>query len=222
MSNEENGSNEDISVDQLKESLAQKDSVVTDLQGQLDALKSKTNELLGETKAAKQKAKDESAAAQLAQLDKAKKNGDFEQMLKSSEEARTNLSTQLEQLQGKVSSEKTKNAAMKIASMMADGSNADILSDYIGKRLKYTDDGVKVLDAAGNLTVSSLEDLKAEFESGDKYKSLLRGNKSSGGSATGSGSSASGMTELTRADFDKLNSVQKMEFIRVKGGKVID
>ena len=110
---------------------------------------------------------------------------------------------------------------MKIASEIADGDNADIISDYLSKRLKYTDDGIRVLDSSGDLTVSSLDDLKNEFKNSNRWSSLLRGNQSSGGGAPGGKSGGATSNEIKRSEFDKMDATSKSTFC-LKGGKVID
>ena len=100
--------------------------------------------------------------------------------------------------------------------------NAEILSEQIAKRLKNTDEGLKVTDSNGQLTVSSFEDLRNEFKSNERYSSLLRGNQSSGGGASG-GNSGSATAEKTksRADFDNMIPLKQMEFIK-SGGAIFD
>jgi hypothetical protein len=106
---------------------------------------------------------------------------------------------------------------MKLAAEIADGANAELLSEFIGRRLKFHDDGVKVTDNSGNLTVSSLSDLKTEFQNDAKYSALLKGNQSSGGGASG-GSNSSGATKVrNRAEFEALNPAKRMEFIKSGG-----
>lgn len=202
---------EDKSTDQSE--------IIKDLKAQVLAMQGKANELLDETKKAKNKAREEAAAKELAELDKARKSGDYEQMLKSSEEKRAELEDKLKELNTKVGSEKTKRAAMKIAAELADGSNAELLSEFVSRRIKYTDEGVKVTTESGELTVSTLDQLKQEFEVSDKYRSLLRGNKASGGGAAGAGSGATSGKTITRNQFDALSNKDK--FI-ADGGKVIN
>lgn len=198
-----------------------KDEVISELNSQIEAMRSKMGELLGEAKKAKLKAKEESEAKERAKLEKAKRDGDIEQLLKSSESERSKLSEQLQKLQQSVSSEKISNESMRLATELADGSNAELLSEFISKRLKYTEEGIKVLDVHGDLTVSSLDDLKKEFTSSEKYKSLLRGIKSSGGGASGSGNSVPTTKTIDRATFDKMPQDQRMDFFK-SGGKVVD
>lgn len=203
------------------DSTLNKDDIIADLQKQLESVKNKSDELLSETKKAKQKAREEAEAKEQARLERAKKEGDFEQLLKSSEKQRTELHEQLEALRGKVSSEKIKTESLKLAAELADGHNAEILSEFIARRLKYTDDGLKVLDSNGELTVSRIEDLKNEFTNSEKYRSLLRGNKSSGGGAQGSGNSVPTTKQISRHSFDKMEPSAQMKHIK-SGGTVVD
>lgn len=165
---------------------------IEDLQKQIDALSGEKekilanrDEVLGELKTFKQKAREAEEAAEAARKEKLKKEGDHEQLYKSSEAEREKLANQLQELQNNIYQEKVGNQAMKMAAEMADGYNAELLAEQIQKRLKYTEDGMKVTDASGELTVSSLDDLKAEFKNSERFQALLRGNQASGGGATG-------------------------------------
>ncbi len=198
-----------------------KDDIIADLQKQLAAVNSKTNELLAETKKAKQKARDEADAKELAKLEKAKREGDYEQLLKSSESERSKLADELNKYKFKISTKEIQNHSLQIATELADGNNAELLSEFIQKRLKYTDDGIKVLDGNGELTVSSIDDLKKEFQNSSKYKSLIRGVKSSGGSAQGSGNSVTHTKEMSRSSFDQMTHGDRSKFMK-DGGKLID
>lgn len=212
----------EVSIQELQQQLQAKDALTLDLQRQLEAVKGKADQLLDETKKAKAKARDEAEAKSLAERQRAEKAGDFEQLLKSSEAERSLLADQLNTLNNKVSNEKKQTAAMKLANELADGPNAELLSDFVAKRLKYTDEGLKVTDVDGNLTVSSLEDLKTEFSNNAKYKALLRGNQSTGGGAPGSGSGANAVAnkQIPRADFEAMSQAKRMDFIQ-KGGSLI-
>ena len=183
-----------------------------------DSMAAKNQELLAETKKAKGDSKAAQDAALLENENKAKAKGDYEQLHKSSEEGRKSLESQLETLRGGIATEKKTNAAMKMASELAEGSNAELLSEFIGRRLRYTDDGIKVLDSSGDSTIATVDDLKKEFQSDDKYGSLLSGNKSTGGSASGStDSGGAAVKEMNRADFEKLNPLKRMEFMKSGG-----
>ena len=228
MTEEINNEQPEISVEDLQKALSEKDAIIQDLQNQFGAVKSKADQLLDETKKAKAKARAEAEAKEQAEYERlsakarrAKKNGDFEQLLASSEKQRKELEERLNSLQNNISTEKTRSESLRIASELADGANAEILSEFISKRIKYTDEGIKVLDQDGSLTVSSLDDLKNEFANSAKYKSLIRGSKSSGGGAVGDGGSASETMTVDRAKFESMNAEQRMVFVR-KGGKIQD
>lgn len=171
-----------------------------------------------QAKAARREA--DAKAAQEAE-ERARSAGDFEQLHKSSEEARKALQAQLDDLQSGIARERESGTAMKIAAELADGANADILSRFIGERLRYTDEGIKVTNNNGELTVSTLDDLKNEFANSERYGSLLRGRQSSGGGASGGRSGGGAAKEMTRQEFDNLPPDKRMEFVK-GGGKTID
>ena len=210
----------------MEQQLEQRDAIIADLQAQFSAVKGKSDELLSEAKMAKQKARDAAESRERAKLDKARQEGDFEQLLKSSESERNNLNEQLNSLRTNISTEKVRSQAMQIAAELADGANAELLSEFVQKRIKYTDDGtIKVLDQNGDLTVSSLEDLKNEFTNNERYKALIRGTKSSGGGAPGSTASSASNTSkvktIDRATFDTMSHPDRAAFFK-DGGKMVD
>lgn len=194
---------------------------IADLQAQNEAMKNKNSELLGETKKAKELRRQAEQQAQKEADEKARKAGDYEQLYKSSTEEKQRLEQQLEEIKLGTAKEKQKNTAMRIAGELAEGANAEILADYIAKRLKYTDDGIKVTDTNGDLTVSTLEQLKDEFSKSTRFASLLKGSQASGGSAPGGGKSTSGDKVMTRSEWDKQNAADKAKFVK-SGGKVVD
>lgn len=200
-----------------------KEDTITDLRSQVSAMQAKMNELLGEAKVAKQKAREEREAKEQAKLEKARKEGDYEQLLKSSEKERASLSDQLNKMHHQFSSEKIQKESLRLAAEMADGANAELLSEFISRRLKYTDDGLKVLDRNGELTVSSIDDLKAEFQKSEKYKSLLRGIKSSGGNAKGNRQTEMNAKSnvMTRSEFEAMDVQSRMDHCK-SGGIVVD
>lgn len=179
------------------------------------SIKSKMNELLSETKKAK-------AERSRAQEEAAKKNGDFEQLFESQKQKTQEWQTRFEELNGQIASEKVNTEALKIASNIADGANAELLATFVKNRLKYSEEGVQVLDNSGQLTVSSLDDLANEFKQDPKFSSLVKSPNSVGGGATGNSSGASGSAKvMTRSDFDKADPSKRMTFIK-SGGSLIE
>ena len=140
-----------------------------------ESMKSKLGELLAETKKAKAAAKASDEVAEREAREKAQKAGDYEQLHKSSEVARQSLESQLSALKDGISSEKKSSASLRLAGELAEGHNAELLSEFIGRRLKYTDDGLKVIDGSGDLTIASIDDLKNEFNMpADKQHAFIR------------------------------------------------
>jgi len=190
------------------------------LRKELEALKAKNQELLDETKKAKRKADEESRLKEEARQEKLKKDGDYEQLFKSAEQKARELEERLRSKDEEKANEVAKTEAMKLASQLADGYNAELLQEFLVKRIKYTEDGIRVLDSNGGLTVSSLADLKNEFEKSDKFKALLRGSKATGGGASGTNGGATSAS-VDRKTFDSWNWQQKAEHLKQKG-TVID
>jgi hypothetical protein len=192
------------------------------LQSQIDAMQSKNDELLGEAKKAKAARRQAEEDKRLEAEAKAKKEGDFEHLFKSSEQKRQEYEKDLADLKGSIAREKCETKALEIANQIANGPNeAMLLSGHIVKRLSHSDGSFTVLDASGNPSVMKMDNLKEEFNSNDLYSSLLKGNQSSGGGAAGSGSGGGATKTATREEFGLLNSKQKMEFTK-SGGKITD
>jgi hypothetical protein len=208
---------EEVDVTALQDQLTTLQESNQALTDQFDAIKSKNDELLTETKTAKE-AKRKAEADAITEKDRmAKESGDFESLYKSSSEKLQMTESTLSQLQGRIEKEQKGNAAMKIAADLAEGSNIDLLSTFIDTRLSFQEGALKVTDGSGNLTISSLDDLKAEFKNDPKFASLLKGNQSSGGGATGGNNSGSAAKTKSRAEFTALNPADQMSFMKSGG-----
>jgi len=215
-----------MSEEQTAEELAAANEAATvannlEWQGKLDAiiadnerLTAKITESNKHTKAAETKA---------AKEEKERLEGDknFEQLYKSSELEREALNQQITDGNLKAASTSEDNAAMALANELTkDTKRARLLAKELKGRLKYMDDGIKVIDVNGNLTVSTLADLKLEVQKNPDYDFLIDGVDSSGGSASGSNNSGSAKKTITRAEFEALNPASRMSFAKeMKAGK---
>ncbi len=175
----EGGSSDTPTVEQLQEQIA-------GALKSIDSLKAKNDELLGEKKKEANKRREAEELAKTEAEEKAKAKGDYEQLHKSAmdeleKERKINTDNIARQ-----SAKDIKISAMQIAGDLADGTNAELLSEFVAKRLKYSEGEVKVTDLNGELTISTISDLKTEFSNDERFSSLLKGNQSSGGSAAGS------------------------------------
>lgn len=180
------------------------------LKQQAESMKNKMNELLGEKKR-------EQAERLKAQEEAARKAGDFEQLYKSQEEQTNQYKQQLEELQNQIAKEKEQATALSIASKLADGDNAELLATFVQNRVKYTQEGIKILDESGQLTVATVDDLVNEFKNAPKFSALIRGSQGSGGGAAGNvGGGGAASKVMSRQEFEKLDPAKQMQF--VKGG----
>lgn len=178
---------------------------INDLSSQLGKVKSKNEELLTEKKTAQQKAREAEEAKKFETEEKLKASSNYKELHKSSEQERQKLLDELTGLKTNIATEKKTNAAMKLAAELAEGDNVDLLAEFVTKRLKFTDGNVSVVNQAGELTVSTLADLKNEFQNDPKFAALLKGNQSSGGSASGGGNSSGAAQQQS-----KLTSTQRI------------
>lgn len=169
-------------------------------------LKAKNQQLLGELKQYKDKARDAEEAARLAAEqarqeaeEAARKSGNVEALEKSWQEKysrrEAELSGQLETerntLQSQIKSLTVGRAATDLAAEIAIQGSAKALLPHIERRLGMDlRDGkptVVVLDAAGNPSAATLDELKAEFTNDAAFAPLIVGSKASGGGAGGAG-----------------------------------
>jgi hypothetical protein len=195
---------------------------IKELRASQAALERKNAELLTETKRAKSKRREVEESQLEAAAEAARKSGNFEELYRSSEADRAAKQEEYSALLENISADRCQREAMKIAVHLADGDNAEILGEFISKRLRYQDDELHVLDTAGQLTVMRVDELKAEFEGDQRWSSLRRARKATGGGAVGgveSGGAAS--KTITRADYDTLTSAARLKFAQGRG-KILD
>lgn len=176
--------------------------------GDLEGLKRQNQVLLDEAKEAKRLKREADEKLAKEQLDAAKAKGDFEQLYASSEQALAIERARLVELTTSIERQGIAAAASKIATGIADGENAEILAEFVERRLKIVEGQVKVTDAAGNLTIASLDDLAKEFQQAPRYASLVRGTQANGGGAAGGkgGGATKQLHEMSDADRIKLSN----------------
>lgn len=187
-------------------------------------LKSKVQELLDEKKVADKARKDAEEQARLEREEALRKSGNVEELEKSWSEKysrrEAELAGQLESerntLQGQIRDLTVGRTATEIATTLAIPGSAKALLPHIERRLSVEQrDGkptVVVLDQAGKLSATTLEELKSEFTKDPAFGPLIAGSKASGGGAGGAGNG--GGAALKRSE---MSSVAKREFITANG-----
>ena len=162
------------------------------------AIKAKNEELLGETKKAKQKAKEEAELLAKAEAEKALKENDHEQLLtiekSRSEKLMADLAAKESALSEAIQSfeKSTHQRDINSYGVSFDPVSEFALSDLTQRltaRTKIVDGKMRVLDKSGELTALSLNDLKSEVIASGEISHLVKGNQSSGGDALGGSNS---------------------------------
>lgn len=187
----------------------------------ISKLEQKTKELLDEKKQAKKSAEDAAREA-------AKKSGDLESLEKSWQEKLETetgeMKAKLEQYEGIIYSVTAKSEAIKLANELAIPGSADaILPTLLTRLTTEIKDGkpsLRVLDAAGNPSAMSVDDLKKEISSMQAFAPVLVGSKASGGGNANPDTGGGGKT-IKRADFDTMSQRDRAAFFK-DGGKVVD
>lgn len=163
-----------------------------------EGMKTKMEELLGETKAAKAKAREIEDAKAKAEEEAARKAGDTEALEKSwSEKLAKEVAGrdgEIESLRSVVNSLTVGAEAARLAGEIAVPGSAKVLERFARDRLTVEMDNgqarLRILDADGKPSAMTIDDLKQEFASDDGLKPLIVGSKASGGGAANANGSA--------------------------------
>jgi hypothetical protein len=193
---------------------AQGDQYVLDVEGlpsgggDLEGLRNQVQTLLTEKKEEKRKRDAAEAEQRRIQEESQRANGEYEQLYTSAQQALEQERARLAELTASIERRDLTSAATKISTAIADGENAEILSEFVQRRLKIVDGQVKVTDAEGNLTIASLDDLAKEFQQAPRYAALVRGSQANGGGAAGG--KGGGATKT----WDQMTGMEKVELRR--------
>jgi hypothetical protein len=165
--------------------------------------------------------------AEEAALAAAKKSGDVEALEKSwAEKLNQTVAAKDQELNSlrTMFDGVTRGATAATISAEIFGEQAELMRHHVDIRLRTEIiDGkptVRVLDAAGNLTALTVDDLKNEFRNNSKFAPFVVASKASGGAPVGQGGGGAGAT-MTRSQFDGLGPAQKAKFMK-DSGRVID
>lgn len=181
----------------------------------LDTVAAHKDKLYQETKKAKAEREAAEAEKQKIAQETAKKNGEYEKLWKQAAEEKEQLAQSIHQLKKSYRDEKLDVTAMRIATELADGNNAQLLKTFVKQNLD------SLAEEDGSLSEDVVKAVTNEYKTNEMYRALLRGSKASGGGAPGNlrGAAETGK-EMTRADFDSLPDHKRVEFFR-SGGKLI-
>jgi len=185
----------------------------------VSGLKRKIDELLTEKKSAQQQTIEAKELAKSETAEKLKKSNDYEQLYNSSEAEREKTAESLTSLRHQIDGQKLTSHAQEVAlSLTKDPARGKLLTEQIKSRLLLVDEEIRVTDTSGNLTVSTVDELKASIKS--DYPFLVDGSQAAGGGAIGGNSGAGDTKTVSRADFDGMDAVKRMKHVK-SGGKII-
>lgn len=183
----------------------------------IDALAAKKEELLRETKAAKEEKRKAAEMAEKTKQEQLLKNQEYEKLWKQEQEEKERIKQELLKDRQERRNEKIGVAALRVATDLTKGdiARAELLEPFIQRTLS------NVADDFGNVENDVLLSVKKQFETDVKYAPLIAVNKSVGGGATGNPRSAGDKQKtLERADFEKLTQHERAKFFK-EGGKLI-
>jgi hypothetical protein len=180
-------------------------------------LKQQQAKMLDEVKAAKARTKELEDSIKAAEHKAAEEKQDFQKLyentladLEGEREQNSGFREQVESAQKKIASDALG------SSLTNDAQRSRVLSDYAMQYATFEDGAIAY--KMGGVIVSE-DAVKAHLSK--EYPFLVDGNSANGGGATGSVDSSGAAKVMKRADFDVLNPMQQMEFVR-KGGKTED
>lgn len=192
------------------------DEYIVDMESvskRLTDMDSKITELLDEKKKTQKERDDAAEAARLAKEDKAKREGDIQALEQSWQEkldkAVGEKETEIKNLTGILTKQTSGMDATNLANKLAVPGKAGVLMPHISSRLKteFTEGKTitRVLDADGNPSALSINDLENEFRNNELFASVIQGSNGSGaGHKGGDGDAGSdhGKTKMLRSEFD--------------------
>lgn len=216
----------EMTAEQIAE-LQQKAQEAEQIRTQLGSLQDTVKKLEENNKALLSEKLEAKRLADEAAEEVARKTGDVKSLEKSwaeKLEAERKAADSIRQTLDRVTAGAT--AATVAAELF--GEHAELMADHVARRLRteYADGNpaVRVLDAAGNLTALSVEDLKNEFRNNAKFAPFIVASRANGGGNAnqgGGGGGGSGKATMKRADFELLDPVSKAAFIK-DGGTLRD
>ena len=190
------------------------DEVKSQIESETSGLKSKLEELLGETKSAKQKAKELEELQQQEAEARAKEKGEFKTLYENEQKAKAELAEKYEAFEKRIQAKDIETEAVKIASELTrDTKRHSLLQEQIAKLAKYTPEGVKF--EMGGVEVDR-DKVLAHIN--DNYPFLVDASGATGGGATGGkgGGAVKKFNEYSGAELKAIKDKDPAQYERIK------
>lgn len=161
-------------------------------------LKESQQSLLAEKKAIKEKNDVAAVEAEALRLAKATSEKDVDTLTASWNQKLEGLQSENDGLRNGIKQGKINELASGFvnANVVDDPFSRQAMQSAYSKRLDIREGEVKVLDAGGNLTALSVEDLNAEIMGSSIYANHIKSGDATGGGATGSRSNGGGAANV--------------------------
>lgn len=191
------------------------------VEAEVAGLKAKNDEILHERTLLQERIAESEAKAKRQIEEKLKEDNDYKQLFEAQKNETDALRKTIEQMNQQAVQQRVQGEAAKIAGTLTkDLEKAKLLQKEISGRLTLVDNEVRVTDEAGQLTVSSLNDLTATIR--DNYPFLVDGSQAQGGGAVRAiGGADSRLQQMSRAEFEELGHAQRAKFFQ-DGGKLVN
>lgn len=197
------------------------------VESETGGLKSKVQELLDESKAAKTKAKEAEEAKQAAADEAAAKSGDVEALTASWQkkwDAReVEWQAREAELTGSLTQMTSGATATDIANRLAvDADHAENIADYLKARLRTEFEGgtprTVVLGQDGKPSALTVEELESEVAEMPRFSRLVAGTKAAGGGAAhaNGGAAPKKFSDMTGSELVALRRKNPQEYDRLK------
>lgn len=164
----------------------------------------------------RQEFEDFRAEVEMNNDDKSRKKGDIAALEQSYKDKIAKLEQKYQQALAERDTQINKllvdNVAETMAAELSDV--PELLADIIRKRLKAENGETRVLDANGELSAATIDELREEFRANKKYAAIIRGSQANGGGSGGGGKGGGAtksfkeLSEKERVELAKTNPVE--------------
>jgi hypothetical protein len=175
---------ENVTTEETNQPEVDYKALYEETQKKLETVAAHKDKLYAETKKAKAEREAAEAEKQKIATETAKKNGEYEKLWQQEQKEKQELLDSLSNLKKGYRNDKIEAVSMRVATELADGDNADLLSTFVRSTLD------SLADETGSLSDDVLKGVVNEYQNNPKFKALLRGSKATGGGAPGNTSSA--------------------------------
>ena|SRR5690554_108047 len=175
-------------------------------QGDIDGLKRKTQELLAEVKAEREKRRALEEEKERIEKERLERDQNYQELAERNKTEAEKYKQELDELRRGIAAEKLEGRALELGAEYASNSaNAKILKRILRDELDFVDGQVVAKNHA------SIEDLIQSMEQSGDYASLWKGSQAAGGGAPGSHGGGAAISNPWKADSRNLTEQARIK-----------